>query len=381
MSELGLVPTTEAAAFGPTHNPWAPGHSPGGSSGGSAVAVAAGVVPVAHAADGGGSIRIPASACGLIGLKPSRGRVPTWADDPPQGFVSHFAVTRSVRDTAALLDHLRVDRSSDPLSDVAARDPAPLKIGLTTEGFWGERLDRDVEAVLTRTAERLQVFGHAVEIVTPPVDAEPFARAFRVLWATAAGVFFESVHRDAPLPEWLRQLTRPPGLFRMLTALSGGSEAFTRRLARFEARLSPSDLWMAEQALLDASSRLDGFFEQRDLWLTATLTQPPPRHGALDLRVSDDGLKRAIFGLIGFTPVANATGVPAISIPAGQSTSGLPVGIQLIAPMGREDHLLAVTGQLERAHGWSPLPIDRAHDSGVTLGSERRDCTTTSPSP
>ncbi len=355
MSELGLLPTTESRAYGDTHNPWAPGHSPGGSSGGAAVAVAAGVVPMAHAADGGGSIRIPASACGLVGLKPSRGREPRWPDDPPQGFVSHFAVTRSVRDAAALLDVVRVD-DGPPFEASTIRPPGSLRIGLTAEGFWGEPLHADVHTVLTYVAARLGELGHHVEPSATPVDDEPFAEAFQVLWCTAAGVFLKIAQREAPLPPWLRRLTASPGVFRRLTALGRAVEPFTRRLARVEAALSPSDLWLAEQALDRTSDQVRSYFEGQDLWLTATMSLPPPRHGFLDLRAPDDAVRQQLFGLIGFTPIANATGIPAISLPGGLSSTGLPIGIQLMAPWGREDRLLAVARQLEQAWGWPTTP-------------------------
>jgi len=369
MSELGLVPTTESALFGATHNPWRRGHSPGGSSGGAAVAVAAGVVPLAHAVDGGGSIRIPASACGLVGLKPSRGRLPDHPDDPPQGFVSHFAVTRTVRDAATLLDvvaareprgRFSLPAPARPWALTAADDPAPLRIGVTATGFFGEPLHPEVRDALDRTASRLADLGHRVAPVASPVHAERFAAAFEVLWCTGAGVFFKIAQRDAPLPPLVRRLTRRPGAFRMLTALARGTEAFTRRLAAREARLSPSDLWLAEQALEQTAADLRDFHDDHDLWLTATLTRPPPPHGDLDPNVSDDELKQQLFGLIAFTPIANATGVPAISIPAGLSTGGLPLGAQFIAPMGAEDRLLALAGQVERAHGWPRRTAARA---------------------
>ncbi|MEN0062416.1 MAG: amidase family protein [Myxococcota bacterium] len=355
MSELGLLPTSESAAFGVTHNPWAKGYSPGGSSGGAAVAVTAGVVPIAHAVDGGGSIRIPASACGLIGLKPSRGRHPGWADDPPQGFVSHFAVTRTVRDTAALLDatyvsagRFRLPAPEVPYASVIERDPAPLRIGLTPTGLFGEAPHPEVLASLTSTVEQLVALGHTVEEVRPPLEVDRFVAAFRVLWATAAGIFLAIAQRDAPLPSWLRPLTRPPTVFRLLTALSGGVEPFTRRLARLQQALAPTDLWLAEMDLEAAAASLQIYFETYDLWLTPTLLQPPPKHGFFDLGLSDEALGRQIFGLIGFTAIANGTGIPAISLPAGLA-AGLPVGVQFMAPMGREDRLLALAGQLERA--------------------------------
>ncbi|MEM6931531.1 MAG: amidase [Myxococcota bacterium] len=361
MSELGLLPTTESEAFGPTHNPWRPGFSAGGSSGGAAAAVAAGVVPLAHAADGGGSTRIPASACGLVGLKTSRGREPRWPDDPPQGFVSHFAVTRTVGDAAALLDVLAVDGGlprAASYAESAERPTGPLRIGLTAAGYWGEPLHPDVHAALTRAAARMEELGHTVEPVAAPVEAEAFAEAFRVLWAAGAGVFFEVARRDAPLPAWLRRLAALPGAFRLITSLAGGTESFTRRLARAQERLSPSDLWLAEQVLDHAAAKLAAFFGPHHLWMTATLSTPPMAHGALALKASDEALKRQLFGYVGFTPVANGTGVPAISIPGGLSMDGLPIGVQLVAPMGREDRLLGVARAFEAAWGWPTRPTD-----------------------
>ncbi|MGF1467598.1 MAG: amidase [Sandaracinaceae bacterium] len=367
MSEVGLLPTTEPHAYGPTQNPWRLGASPGGSSGGSAAAVAAGVVPLASAGDGGGSIRIPASACGLVGLKPSRGRQPMGVDDPPQGFVVHHVVTRSVRDAAALLDatagghagRWSLPRPREPFRDSVERDPEPLRVAMTLSGFAGERIDPEVREVVARTARRLEALGHRVEEVDAPIEPAPFAQAFRMLWCAAAGVFLRIAEREAPLPDWVRPLTRRPGVFRALTALPlrGGPvvEPLTRRLAGLEARLRPSDLWLAQLAMEEDAERLRGFFGDHDLWLTPTLTRPPPKVGELDLDASDDEVERQLFGLVGFTPVANVTGLPALSVPAGQSSEGLPIGAHLLAPMAREDRLLAIAAQLERAHPWPLL--------------------------
>lgn len=376
MSELGLLPVTEPVAHGPTHNPWKLGHSPGGSSGGSGAAVAAGIVPIAHGGDGGGSVRIPAAACGLVGLKPSRGRHPMGVDDAPQGFVVHHGLTRTVRDSAALLDHvsgahaqrfsLAAPRGS--FREAAARDPAPLRIGFTPRGFLGEALAPSVNAEITRLAQRLEGLGHRVEEVAVPIDTRAYAEAFRALWATAAGVFLKLAQRAAPLPAWVKRFVSPRQ-FRALTAIpsdlargqSGPPlrprvEFFTRWLAAREAEHSPSDLWIAQLELEAAAQRLREFFGSHDLWLTSTLSTPPPRIGALAVDgLDEDAMQRALFGLVGFTPIANGTGFPAISVPAGISEEGLPVGAHFLAPMGREDRLLALAGQVERAHPWTRL--------------------------
>ena len=156
-------------------------------------------------------------------------------------------------------------------------------------------------------------------------------------------------------------MTRPPAVFRGLTALLGAVEPFTRRLARFQQGLAPTDLWFAEQALERSAEELRGFFATHDLWLSATLTRPSPSHGELNLRGSDASLEQQLFGLIGFMPVANATGVPAISLPAGFSTEGLPIGMHLTGPQGREDRLLTVAGQWERAEPWPLVASVSAH--------------------
>jgi amidase len=360
MSEVGLLPTTEPHAFGPTHNPWKRGYSPGGSSGGSAAAVAAGVVPLAQAGDGGGSIRIPASACGLVGLKPSRGRHPAAMDDPPFGFVVHLGLSTTVRDTAALLDVTSagidgLPRPEGGFLEDHRRDPSPLRVGLTTRDFFGRPFHREVETAVERVAERLEGLGHRVERVLPPFETETFAAAFRVLWAAAAAVFLKRVEQEAPVPAWLRPVTRRPWVFRTLVGLPVGpalTERFTRRLATMDARHAPSDLWLAEQVMHTARASVDAFFAERDLWLTATLPAPPGRIGSLSVDGTEDELQARLFGAVAYTPVANATGHPALSLPAGSSEEGLPLGAHFMAPLGREDRLLRVASQLERAHPW-----------------------------
>lgn len=381
MCELGLLPTTEPAAYPSTRNPWDLERSPGGSSGGSAAAVAAGLVPIAHAADGGGSIRIPASACGLVGLKPTRGRHPQLPSDPPPGFVLSHVITRTVRDTAAVLDAVQGEHAQrwqlasrrGGFGECAARDPGPLRIGLTLSGWFDQAIDPEVREAIEALALRLESMGHRVEEIAVPIDRDAFARAFHVLWAAAAGVFFKVAKENAPLPGWFtRRLS--PAAFRQLTAVpeptrrSDGSwamlprvEAFTRRLAADDAAASPSDLWLAGVTLEEAAAQLRTLFATWDLWLTPTLSHLPPRLGSLPLDADDEVLERALFELVGFTPIANGTGIPAISVPAGLSRAGLPIGAHFMAPHGREDRLLAIAGQLERAEPWPGLaPLARA---------------------
>ena len=202
MSELGLLPNTEPALFGPTRNPRAEGRSPGGSSGGSAAAVAAGIVPMAHGADGGGSIRIPASACGLFGLKPSRGRNPGAPDDPPEGFVEHHVLTRTVRDSAAFLDATQgatpLDRwslpcPSHPYEEVIRREPPALRVALMLTDFADHAPHEECKAAAVKAARLLEELGHRVEEAKPTIDVRKFNNGFAVLWASSAGYFFRRI--------------------------------------------------------------------------------------------------------------------------------------------------------------------------------------------
>ena len=374
MSELGLLPLTEPRRYGPTANPWDPTRSPGGSSGGAAAAVASGMVPVAHAADGGGSIRIPASACGLFGLKPSRGRQPREAMDEPDGFTSHHVITRTVRDSAAMLDATAV-RSPVPTGrwwvpplagsflEAAGRDPEPLRVGFTLRGLRGERLHPAAERAVEEAARLLESLGHRVEEVPSPVDGEAFTRAFRILWTAVGGVFIKlaarSLAQQGGLPRWLQQLlVRHPDVLREATALpvadDGGPllEPLLRRLARQDAQLAPSDLWLAQVDLQHTAAALSAYYQGHDLLLTTVLSEPPWRTGSLSQRLPDDVLAERLWSYIAFTPVANATGLPAAAVPMTVSEAGVPMGVQLMAPMAREDLLFAVSGQLERARPW-----------------------------
>ncbi len=381
MSEMGFTPTTEPARFGATRNPWDLGRSPGGSSGGAAAAVAAGFVPVAHAVDGGGSIRIPAAACGLVGLKPSRGRVVTAPDDDPDGFVSHHCVSHTVRDSAAVLDVLAggggrwaLPAPAIPYAEGVRRESPRLRVGVCAVGLYGERLHPAAEAAVLTTARRLESLGHAVEPVPPPVDAERLTEAMRVLWSAGAGVFLRLAQRgvgQSALPAFVKALLAHPALFRLAIALPlGGAplvEAFTRRLGRIDAGCTPSDLWLAGVALQEAAAALAAQFAHHDLLLTPVLTRPPDPLGTLDLSGSDAAITCRLFEYVAFTPVANATGLPAISVPGPPDpVTGLPMGAHLMAPMGREDWLLGVAAQIER--GW-PWPRVWARAAAGTAGA------------
>jgi len=377
MSELGLLPNTEPGLYPPTRNPWKPSHSPGGSSGGSAAAVASGMVPFAYAADGGGSIRIPASTTGLFGLKPSRGRHPRVAEDEPDGFVQHHVLTKTVRDSAAMLD-FTCQRNALPTGRwwvpppaqsylaISRQDPAPMRIGFTTKGLFGERVHPHNVAAVERAAKRCEALGHHVEEVELPIDGEAFTEAFALLWTTVGGVFMNLVAREldqSKLPSAVaRFLSTRPRALRAATRLPtkrGGPPlvgALLRRLASRDTRTQASDLWLAQIALQQTADALhDGVFSDHDLLLSSTLAKPPWPIGHLDRRMSDDDFAKELWGYIALAPLANASGMPACSVPMGLSPHKLPIGVQLLAPVACEDRLFAIAGQLEREGAW-PMP-------------------------
>jgi amidase len=341
--EFGLVPVTEPHAYGPCRNPWDLSHSPGGSSGGSAAAVAAGMVAVAHASDGGGSIRIPASMCGLVGLKPSRGRTTLGPDGDESGLSVQHVVARSVRDTAALLDVLRGPGPGDMVvappparpyvSEVTVR-PAQLRIGMLDSSPAGG-LDPECRAAVKSAAGVLEQLGHAVSQDHPEIDAEAGLN-FGTRWV---------VNARARL-NWLGRL-----LGREVTA--DDVEPLTWAMASVGQTLSGVDYAAAVAAASALARRFGRWWEDHDLLVTPTLGQLPPLIGDLEPPAGDPLANQERTGrLVPFTPVFNATGQPAISLPLHVSATGLPVGVQIVAAYGREDLLIQVGAQLEEAAPW-----------------------------
>jgi len=349
--ELGTLPTTEPDAYGPTRNPWDPSRSTGGSSGGSAAAVAAGLVPAAHANDGGGSIRIPASECGVVGLKPSRARISFGPDlgEPLAGLAHEGVVTRSVRDTAALLDVLAGYEPGDPhtappprrpFAEEVGADPGRLRIGILVR-LPGEIAPThpDCRAAAESAARLLESLGHAVEPSHPgALDEVEVGRHFSMMYAThvarmvdvlgeLTGASFGPDDLD-PLNWALTELGRACTAQQYLATVDW-LHGYTRRMAG----------WWAS-----------GF----DLLLTPTLPQPPPPLGTFTPVREDPvaaGMRAAQFA--GFTSPFNMTGQPAISLPLEWNDEGLPIGIQLAAAYGREDLLIRVAAQLEQARPWA----------------------------
>jgi amidase len=348
--EFGFTVTTEPEAFGPARNPWSPAHSTGGSSGGSAAAVAARVVPLAHANDGGGSIRVPASECGLVGLKPSRGRVSLGPalGEGWSGLVAEGVVSRSVRDTALCLDVAAGGAPGDPyqappplrpFSEALSRDPGALRVGFCPEIPTAPgAVHPECRAAAHVAARLLESLGHAVEPSHPKALEEPeIGNLFAVLVTT---------HAARQIDEVEQILGRPLG--------AEDLETYTAALVQQGRSVSGAALVAAQQAVHAWSRRMARFFEEGfDLLLTPTLAAPPPPLGTLS---SASGTPAEVLErvrlFVAFTSPFNATGQPAISLPLHWSPEGLPIGVQLVAPMYREDLLLRVAAQLERAAPW-----------------------------
>ena len=347
--ELGILPTTEPHAYGATHNPWDLGRSTGGSSGGSAAAVASRAVALGHANDGGGSIRIPASECGLVGLKPSRARVslaPNYGD-VMGGLVCELAVTRSVRDTAAVLDAVHGPATGDPYAvapplrpflDEVGRDPGHLRIGMTTSMGGVDSQPACVDAT-QRAAKLLESLGHSVETSYPTVLDDPeLSTHFVNLWAAG---------NAWALDYWVRKAGQP--------LQDGDIEPLTAALFEMGRSLSAPDWLWAREWLQGACRTLLSWWDDDgwDLLLTPTIAEPPPELGSFDdPDQALHGLFRAA-ALVPFTPAFNVSGQPAISLPLHWDDDGLPIGVQLVAAAGREDLLLQVASQLEQAAPWA----------------------------
>ncbi len=355
--ELGIQPTTEPEAYGPTHNPWDPARSPGGSSGGSAAAVAAGLVPAAHANDGGGSIRIPAAACGLVGLKPSRGRTSLGPDGYSVGaLLAEHVVCRTVRDAAGLLDATAGRMPGDPFVAPPPRrpfaaevgtDPGHLRVGLlTVSPSMGGPVDPECVAAATGAAKLLESLGHHVEVAHPPgLERPEWSQNFLTLWAAGVALGLET---------WSRRTGRRIGagdVEPLTWALAETGDAIgAMALLSAHAWLSEGNRDVASWWRPDPGTATDGF----DLLLTPTLAEPPVPLGTFS---AEPGNPLAPIFRAGafcpFTPPFNVTGQPAISLPLHWTPDGLPVGVQLVGAYGAENALLRVAAQLEEAQPWS----------------------------
>lgn len=346
--EFGLQPTTEPEAYGPTHNPWDLARGPGGSSGGSGAAVAARIVPVGHAGDGGGSIRIPASACGLVGLKPSRGRVSLGPDEgePWNGFVARGVLTRTVRDAAALLDVIAGAVPGDPTAapgrhgtyaQAVTDDPGSLRIGLLTHapGGMAETMPACVQAA-EDAARALEELGHRVEVAAPAALDEGLIEHFITVLATNVATDLEELATIAGRPVTAEDVEAITWTYREMGQATTG--------VRVQQALRSVHAW---------TRRLLAWWEDFDILLTPTLAEIPPMLGDL-ARPDDPGAAVArATPFVAYCAPFNVSGQPAISIPTGVSPEGLPVGVQAVAGSWREDRCLAVAAQLETARPWA----------------------------
>ncbi|HEY7626868.1 MAG TPA: amidase [Ilumatobacteraceae bacterium] len=345
--EMGSLPTTEPLAWGATRNPWNRDHSPGGSSGGAAAAVASGMVPFAHASDGGGSIRIPASCCGLVGLKPSQGRITLGPYRDESNLGVELCVSRTVRDTAALLDAVHGPGIGDTVIapgpqrayvDELTADPGRLRIGLLDAHPMGAAVHDDCLEAVTAAAKLLESLGHHVEHAFPEaLTNRDFSRRFSALWSTNMAVSAERIAAQ---------------LGRALT--DDDLEPVNRAQAAYARQVSAVDYALALSANVEFRRAVQQWWSDGwDLLLTPTLAEPPAAIGTFANNVDDPMAPMArAAAYVPFTPPFNSSGQPAINVPLHWSASGLPIGVQLVAAYGREDVLLRVAAQLEAAEPW-----------------------------
>jgi amidase len=380
LPEWGLLPVTEPDLWGPCLNPWALDRTPGGSSGGSAAAVGAAMVPMAGGGDGGGSIRIPASCCGLFGLKPTRGRTPTGPDRGQlwRGATVEHVLTRSVRDSAIRLDAthgpdigapFEIPPPPRPFIEELGRDPGRLRIAWTVEPALQTSVHPDCVAAVEDAVALLEELGHELVEDGPAMDGVAFARAFLTVI---------SGELSADLAERADLVGRPAG--------RRDVEPATRALALLGQALSAEAFASAVRHLEVVGRRVGAFFASYDLLLTPTLASPPVPIGTIgpsgweeaQLRLLGlfgsgrlikavgllDEAARSAFDFTPWTPIFNATGQPAMSVPLYWNSSDLPIGVHLVAPFGDEGTLFRLAGQLEEARPWFARLPPLAHSLG-----------------
>jgi amidase len=367
--ELGIPPITEAEVNGPTRNPWNPGRTPGGSSGGSGVAVATRVVPMASGGDGGGSIRIPASCCGVFGLKPTRARNPAgpFASEHWSGFVSEHVLSVSVRDSAAMLDATQGIEPTSPYAapamtgtflDAATTEPRKLRIGFHCDPAFPVETHRDCVSAVGDAARLCEELGHEVEEVRPEHSTQEISRAFVTVYAA-------NIAADIREGEQIRNRRASRRDFEVATWVA-------RLLAQ---SINSEDLMVASRFLQAEARRLVERFGAYDAILTPTLCKPPVPIGALEPKglearlqqvITATGLKaplklpgvveQAVIEILrfaGFTQVANFTGQPSMSVPLFWGGEGLPIGVMFTGRFGDEQTLFGLAAQLERARPWA----------------------------
>ena len=343
-SEFGLAPTTEPAFGGATRNPWRRDLSPGGSSGGSAAIVAARGLPMAHATDGGGSVRIPASLCGLFGLKPSRGRISMAPiGETLAGAGAQLCNSISVRDSAALLDALAGGEPGDPyvsppagaaFLDATKREPGRLRVAFLRKPVGGEALDPVLVAAVEATAKRLEALGHHVEEAAPEYDAAATGTAF---WTVMCANTWTNIQ--------IRANGRTPG--------PDDLEPVTRLYAERGRQVSAHDYIRSVQTFHRTGRALGQFFTRHDILLSPTIARTSLPLGLVRMDGSAEDYERELAPMVPFTSVCNAAGVPAMSVPLEWTGDGLPIGMHFVGRFGAEEMLFSLAAQLERAHPWA----------------------------
>jgi amidase len=345
--ENGWCIATEPRLYGPTLNPWNPAVTAGGSSGGSAAAVAARLVPMAEGTDGGGSIRVPASCCGVIGLKPSRGRITYGPEDVDIWFgsVYFFALTRTVRDTAAFLDAVAGNLPGDPYTpprsdrswlDGLAERPRKLRIGYTLTTPWGPSFALEVTDAVTTTADLLQGLGHQVELHPFTADLETAWFAYNRVIAVQTALDFDQLAATVGRPVEQSDLV-----------------AFNWSMLQRGRAMPAIDHAASINAIRKANQRIQMELESFDAFLTPTLTQPPRPLGYWDMNEPDVDRYNAKWTDAAFMFAFNISGLPAISVPATWTERDVPIGVQLVGRYGDEATILRLAAQIEEARPWS----------------------------
>lgn len=349
--EGGVGAATEAAVYGgPTRNPWALEHTSGGSSGGAGAAVAAGIVSFAHGSDGGGSVRIPASSCGLFGFKPTRARLPDgpYAGEGWAGMAIDGFLTRSVRDTAVMLDACEGADPGAPYwapplarghAAAIARPPHRLRIGICDTTFTGDPIHPEVAEAVRAAAELLESLGHHVEPTLPRADVPGMMRAWTDIVAVGSALGIRSALKGRPLTDDL-------------------VEGVGRGAVAHAETLHPTRYLEAVGHIHAFGRQMAGFFDGGpDILLSATLAEPPARVGRFSHRTEDYvGFRTGPEGIFAYSPfcaVFNASGQPAASLPLGWSSTGLPIGIHLAAAFGQDETLISLCAEVERAAPWA----------------------------
>jgi len=363
--EFGVGPVTESQIYGgPTRNPWNPNHTSGGSSGGSGAAVAAGMVPVAHGSDGGGSVRIPASSCGLVGFKPTRARLPSgpMAGEGWGGMAMDGFLTRSLRDTASLLDAVRGADLGAPywappmqgsFTEAMARQTGPLKIMVSTQIPGGGAVHPECAAAVEKTARLLEGLGHHVEEFTESADLDVAGMmlAWTKIVACGTALTVRGILAGAPLD---------PALI----------EGVTRGAITYADRISGADYLAAVNAVHAFGRRMAHVFEACDVLVTPTLATPPApvdrykpdNEDFVDYRTGEEN---GVFRYSPFTAIFNASGQPAVSLPLHWSADGLPVGVHLAMGFGQDERLMSLAGEIETAAPWAAQQASLIAQGGI----------------